>query len=487
MKRRQFLGGLTAVALSGGLFNNSGAGKEFASVELDRYGGWKAKKFRATGFFRVEKDRRWWFVTPEGNAFLSFGINHTHLGWWTQPYNSQAWKKILGVSELRGPAFHRAFRAWFMRERSLFGINTIGVHNSREVLNRPESFMPYMQPIHFVDIPHWQIRVPDSRFVDVFSDDFARHCDRLAKAQAAPVAEDPFLLGYSMTDCPLLTEEDCRERTDVIGGKRRGSRITWPRRLRNLGADAPGKRAYVDTMRELYRDQIRHFNATYGTQFDSFDALAQARHWRAKTDLSNGFEMRDNVEFLKRVVAKYYQSARDAIRRYDPNHLFFGDKLNANTDTVDTVLGVTSRFTDVVFYQMYAKFGVQEPGLNRWSKIAKKPFVNGDSSFAAITEMTPRPYGPIAYDQEQKARWAREFFERAFARSDFVGWHYCGLIDTWKSGGAGGYFEHVDEFGESAGRQHTGLLQADGTPYQPMQKVLKASTDKMYQIATSKL
>ena len=99
------------------------------------------------------------------------------------------------------------------------------------------------------------------------------------------------------------------------------ARIGWPRRLRNLHADAPGKRAYVRTMHDVYRGQISDFNAIYGMQFDSFDALQTAQDWRLHIDLSNGNETRDNVEFLKKVVAKYYQTARDAIRRYDPNHL----------------------------------------------------------------------------------------------------------------------------------------------------------------------
>jgi len=183
----------------------------------------------------------------------------------------------------------------------------------------------------------------------------------------------------------------------------------------------------------------------------------------------------DSDEFLKHVVTKYYQTARDAIRSHDPNHLFFGDKLNANTDTVDTVLGVTSRFTDVVFYQMYARYAVQEPGLDRWSGITDKPFINGDSCYAVTTDIMPRPYGPIADDQQQRAEWTREFFERAFARRDFVGWHYCGLIDA------------PNLISSKTGRQHGGLLQIDGTPYQPVQKVLKASADRMYQIAAGKL
>jgi len=474
-QRRHVLKTLSAAALGGSLLNRTWAGHAGPPPELDRFGGWKGRQFRATGFFRVEKGDRWWLVTPEGNAFLSFGINHLHTNLWAQSYNRETWQKRLGLSELKGPDFRLALRNWFMRERSHYGFNTLGVHTSLPALNTPEPFMPYMLPIHFVDIPHWKVEIPDANFVDVFSGSFTQHCDRLARQFAEPARDDQFLLGYAMTDCPLFTEEDCRERPDVVGGARRTSRIGWPRRLRNLGADAPGKQAYVETMRELYRGDVHDFNATYGTQFDSFDAIAGAHDWRLQTDLSNGNETRDNVEFLKRVVARYYQTGRDAIRRYDPNHLFAGDKLNANTDTVDTVLPVTSQFTDVIFYQMYARFGVQEPGLNRWSRITDKPFINGDSSFTVTMDIMPRPYGPVADNQQQRADWTREFFENAFARPDFVGWHYCGLIDA------------PNLISRRIARQHSGLLNGHGEPYQPLRKVLKASTDEMYAIATNRL
>jgi hypothetical protein len=51
------------------------SGSEFNSG-FSRYGGWKAKQFKATGFFRTENDgRRWWLVDPEGYAFLSVGVD----------------------------------------------------------------------------------------------------------------------------------------------------------------------------------------------------------------------------------------------------------------------------------------------------------------------------------------------------------------------------------------------------------------------------
>lgn len=472
MRRRELVIGAMAAAVSGRFAGYASAAD---NTRLDRYGGWIGKRFKATGFFRVERDERWWLVTPEGNAFLSFGFNHLAPDLWQQDYNRAAWKRRLGLTTLDGPKFTAALKAWALKTCSEYGFNTVGVHNALKAMNSQQPSMPYMLPITFVDIPHWKTEVPDENFVDVFADEFARHCDRLAAELAAPAKDDPFLLGYSMTDCPLFTEEDCRERPDTIGGARRPSRIGWPRRLRNLGPRAPGKQAYVETMRELHRGEIADFNRTYGSSFDSFEALASVERWRPRTDLSNGNENRDNVEFLKRVVTRYYQTALDAIRRYDSNHLFVGDKINANTDTMDTILPVTSRFTDVVMYQMYGRYEVQKPGLDRWSTVADRPFINGDAAFTMITEHMPRPYGPIADNLRQRAEWTEEFFRGVFARPEFVGWHYCGLIDA------------TNLVPRKQARQHSGLIDSYGEPYPELNKVVKKCADEMYQIASNGL
>ncbi|MEM0968054.1 MAG: hypothetical protein AAGJ31_01775, partial [Verrucomicrobiota bacterium] len=416
---------------------------------------------------------RWWLVTPEGNAFLSFGINHFTPSLFQQPHNASIWQKKLGIENVKDQSqLQPALKNWFLEICQEYGFNTVGVHNSLQVINRPKPAMPYMQPIQFVETPHWKSEIPDENFVDVFSIEFANHCDRLAKEIAAPLRDDPFLLGYSMTDCTLFTEEDLRERPDVIGGARRKSRIGWPRRLRSLGADAPGKQAYVDLMRRLYREDIEAFNTTYGTRFDTFDALASATNWRPYTDLSNANETRDNIVFLQACVAKYYETARDTIRRYDPNHLFMGDKLNANTDSLDTVLSVTSKYTDVLLYQMYARYEVQAPGLDRWARVADLPTINGDSAFTMITDTMPRPYGPVADNLDQRVEWTKEFFQNAFARPEFVGWHYCGLINA------------TNQIERKQARQHSGLLDSYGEPYPDLERAIQECAQAMYQTAT---
>ena len=468
MNRRDHLQLLAALGIGHGLLVPAfGLGLP----KYDRFGGWTGKKFKATGFFRVEKDQRWWLVTPDGNAFLSFGINHMHANWWRQDFNQQAWNNILGLKDAQTEEFSPAIRNWLVDICKTYGFNSIGVHNDLASINSPTPVLPYMQPIRFVDIPHWRQEVKDENFLDVYSDSFAERCDRLAKEIAAPKKNDPYLLGYAMTDCPLLTEEDCRERPNVIGGAPRKARIGWPRRLRNLGPGAAGKQAYVAVMQDLYNGHIEDFNTTYQTDFGSFQELEAASDWRTHTDLSNGNETRDNIEFLKNVVSKYYQTASAAIRRYDPNHLFVGDKLNANTDTVDSLLPITSQFTDLILYQMYGRSDYHLSGLDRWVGSVDKPFINGDAAFTMVSPNMPRPYGPIADNIQQRADWTQEFFYDAFARKEFVGWHYCGLIDAPNL---------IDGKKE---RQHSGVMNAYGEPYPLLQEVLKACADQLYSIA----
>lgn len=476
MKRRDFISLSTAAALGAGLTRPSTLLGAKPGTTFDKYGGWTWRKFKATGFFRVEKTDRWWIVTPEGNSFLSFGINHLVPDLFNKDFHREQWQKIFGLKDFRDyGVYSKALRDWFLQTCEDFGFNTVGVHNSLQTINNPRPAIPYMQPIHFMNIPHWRSDVPDSNFKDMFSTEYALHCDGMAKEIAAANRDDPYLLGYAMTDCPLFTEEDCRERTDTIGGARRGSRIGFPRKFRNLGEAAPAKQVYVKTMQQIYEGKISKFNKTYSTRFKSFDELASAVDWRKHTELSNGNETRDNVEFLKVCVDKYYQVSRDAIRRYDDNHMFLGDKIHANTDSMDTVLPATHKYTDIVMYQMYARFEVQEPGLERWARITDKPFLNGDSAFTMVTDDMPRPYGPIADNLEQRAEWTREFMEKAFARPDFVGWHYCGLIDA------------TQKHPRKQDRQHSGLIDQYGNPYPLLQSYIKEFTNEMYQIATGKL
>ena len=56
-------------------------GSAFPFADWDAYGGWVKKKFRKTGWFHVERENgRYWLADPEGNAFLSAGLDCINPG-----------------------------------------------------------------------------------------------------------------------------------------------------------------------------------------------------------------------------------------------------------------------------------------------------------------------------------------------------------------------------------------------------------------------
>lgn len=435
---------------------------ESRAPDLDRFGGWTGKRFEPTGFFRTEHDgERWWLVTPEGNAFISFGINHYHANWWTQPYNRDHWVREFGAEEPWDQAWRKGFRDAALADCRRLGLNTLGYHSETPMLIDPPlgPVMPYVRHYEPVLISLHRKATPEA-YADIFAPDFKEQCEAAARKMAEPYADDPMILGYAMSDVPVLTDNETKW----------SGVTTWPRVLRNLGTDAPGKREYVKVMRERY-EGVAAFNAAYGTGFPSWDALAAAEDWRPDTDFANQAELADNMEFLRRCVDRYYSVAKAALRRYDTNHMFLGDKINANGDALDNVIEVTSRYTDLVLFQCYGRWDYQGSNLDRWSPTVDQPFLNGDSTYSVPTEMMPNPCGPHARDQAERAAWTLEFAESAFARPDFVGWHICGIIDTWKT------------MPGKAERQHCGLMTPTGEFYPEMGQAVRDLSRRLYQIA----
>lgn len=436
----------------------------------DQYGGCTDVRFEATGFFRLEKADRWWLVTPEGNAFLSFGVNHIHgPGMLKRRENRDHWIKAFGLQDNADESdFLSHWKRKVREDTETFGFNTLGCHSPAMPFG--PGFMPYVQTHRFVDICHYM--TPTAKdFLDVFSMDFVRRCDEKARDIAGRLKGDPFLIGYSLTDCPIFTELDAAPRDANVYGKPRIGLPTWPRVLRNLGPDDPGKQAYVDCMRGIYSNDVRRFNRVYRTEFSSFASLCDATRWRVAADPENIAETRDNRVFLDRVVDRYYTVAVDSVRKYDSNHLVFGDKLNGNTDTPDSIVALAAKHMDLIFYQTYGYYEMQKAALDRWSAISRKPLFNGDSCYAVPTEMMPDPFGPHCADQKERALRSMEFARNAFSRRDFVGWNWCGWMDNW---------EIWQPY-----KQHSGLQDPYGRYYKPMVEAFSKFSAQIYDVATS--
>jgi agarase len=436
--------------------------------KLDKYGGLESIRFDATGFFRVEKGNRWWLVTPDGGAFLSFGLNHTDVVYLLQDYNINFWKEKFGFEDRSDPAFREGFINKVMEDIELFGMNTLGCHARKEIFGTLT--IPYVQGLFFARTAYWLVRSPEF-YPDVFSAAFKKQCERVAKRICLPKKDDPFLIGYTFTNVPILTDLDAEAHGMVPWGRPQHVMPTWPRALRNKGPKAPCKKVFVDLMLERY-PSIRAFNSVYKTRFSSFNALSNSENWSPFVKTEGIEDAEDNRAFLMIIYDQYYTVTCGAVRQFDPNHLILGDPINANTPPPDEIISLVAKHTDIISYQYYGAYDEYSYLLDRWSELTGMPIFNTDSNFAVPYEEMPNPVGPHCPDQETRARLFMDFATRAFSRPDFIGWHWCGWMDSWPP------WRKV--------QQHCGLQDPFGRYQHPMPKVMSRFGSQIYDYGLGK-
>jgi hypothetical protein len=432
------------------------------SERLDRFGGLKSVRFDASGYFRIEKSDRWWFVTPEGSAFLSFGLNHPNEDYITQDYNVEFWKEKFGVEDVSDPVFRAGFVKKVMSDLARFGMNSLGTHSLKPRFGKLT--VPYVQALFFVKTPYWMKPTKD-KFVDVFAPAFEQQCNRIVQRVIAPRKNDPYLLGYTFTDCPILTDGDAKAQGQVPWGRAHADLPTWPRVLRNLGQDSSGKQVYVELMRDRYSN-IEAFNSVYASNVSSFNDLLGSENWSDVFWSAEIDDTADNRAFLLKIMDQYYTVACAAIRRVDPNHLIFGDILNGQTGTPDEIVSLVSKYTDLVAYQTYSQYDEHRSILDRWSRLSGKPLYHADTSFCVPYEQMPAPIGAVSADQESRAQSFYECASRSFSRTDVIGWNWCGWMDMWAKW--------------KSDRQHTGLQDPFGRYHHPMPDTMKRFGEELY-------
>jgi len=376
---------------------------EGGAQERDRFGGWLGVRSQATGFFRVEEIRGvWWFITPEGNAFLSKGVNHVSytadfaptLGY--SPYGRVAEAKYGSAPKWAQAA---AQRLWH------WGFNTIGAWSSAEMFQQQ---MPYTLILNLAARAgaDWQ----KGRVADVFSPQFKKAVWEQAERLCRPRAQDPFLLGY-FTDNELRWGPDWRSRKTLL------------EEFLALPPETPGKQAFLRLAQARY-GSIQAFNQAWGTQFRDFKEVAQ------QTSLPLGSEAAQTLqrEFLYEYARTYFQVCHEAIRAADPHHLILGCRFafHPGQEVVEAMKG----FVDVVSINNY-DFRPPVETFQRLHRTTGRPLLLTEFSFKAMDSGLPNTRGagrPVPTQRDRADRF--EEYVTALMRLPFmVGFHWFEFCD----------------------------------------------------------
>lgn len=350
------------------------------TLNIDSYGGCEKWKFQATGYFRLERaSDRWWFVDPDGNGFLTVGLNHIDESNLKYPHNADVYKKKYGSRE-------KWIREGVVKDLKDWGFNTIGWtqeyisgdwgvaldwfgdpidlgHSTHgwSAADFETANMPYVQQLRVQEIEDWN---GHPSFRDVYSHDFDVYCDYLARSMCFDHAESKNLIGYFLVDIPAWLPHASGE--------------DFPQ-LKGLSEEARNKKLYD-------------------------------------------------------VASKYYETITKHIRKYDPNHLILGDRYNGNKGIPSAALQAMKPFVDVLSVQYFTAPTEESRQQMRddfahWHEETGKPVINADLGNWTPTELNPHRVSGIE-DQAGRAQDYVDAISAVIKEPWFLGWHWCAYVEN---------------------------------------------------------
>lgn len=395
-----------------------------AAVKLDRFGGWMDRpREKATGFFYVKQiDGRFWLIDPEGYRFYHVAMNSAgEPRNVTQNYGSpEKWAEAL-TAQLREAGF-----------------NGLGNGNSPRLAQvkqplvwvRRHNFMFAFAKEKKLVSPAAGTQGFIDRIMPVFNPDFEAFCDRFG-AELTSTANEPNLLGI-MTDnelqCPVDLLDRCLKANPKIDA---------------LTANREAANAWLKARK------------------GAVDLKAINQH--------------DRYEFIAYAFERYYTFVTRAVRKYDPNHLYLGSRINYHAGEFDNpwFWKMLGKYHDVVSVNYYSEWGPDREQFAQWMQWAGRPVLLTEWYAKAldVKELSNQlGAGWLVKTQEDRAAYYQHFALNALELPNIVGWHWFKYLDDPKESKA------LD----SAGGSNKGMFDLYGKPYAPLFERAKAVNHEVY-------
>jgi hypothetical protein len=407
--------------------------------DWDQYGGFAAgPQLKATGYFRTEKTKgKWWLVDPEGHLFFSHGIDCVRMLDATPVEERAAWFsefpgerpdfsrfKLRGhalkghyagrdpecfsfaganLARKYGPDWETTYPATVHRRLRSWGLNTIA--------NWSDSKVFLMHKTAYTDnLGSSRARMIEGsegywgKFPDVFDPSFAESLQQGMNGKKGTSANDPWCIGY-------FSDNEMSWGDELSLGM---AALKSPR-------DQAAKQAFVKELQGRYAD-VRKLNETWGTKFETWEALLNARQFELTDKLKP-----DLKTFYTTAANQYFRTVKEVIKNTAPNQLYLGCRF---AWVNPLAAAAAARFCDVVSYNLYQR-SVAEFKFNGGADV---PLIIGEFHFGALdrgmfhTGLVPVP------DQASRAQAYRDYVEGALRHPQFVGCHWFQYQDEPTTG-----------------------------------------------------
>jgi hypothetical protein len=292
-------------------------------------------------------------------------------------------------------------RAW--------GFNTLGNWSDPRLYQ--ERRMPYTATLFVEGV---LAKIPSGSdywgpMFDPFDPAFAEAVDRSAQ-NAAQYRNDQWCLGY-FVDNELSWGESGDEK----------GRYGLALGTLSLGVTSPAKQAFVEQLQKRYAT-IREFNIAWNARVVDWQQLLE-KSFHPDGDLSES--MREDMHlFMRTLASRYFQTIRDALKKYDPNHLYLGSRFNGYTPES---VQACADFCDIVSFNIY------RPRVDhaQWQFLDHlgKPVIIGEFHMGAIDRGMFHPGLVSTPNQSARADSFINYVRSVVDNPVFVGCHYHEYTD----------------------------------------------------------
>jgi hypothetical protein len=395
---------------------------------FSQYGGWLARKEKATGFFYPKQiGGRWWLVDPEGCLFLH--------------------KAVVAVSPIGGAGAKAAFKEKFGSESNWVGstasllhshgFDGLGAWSDADRLRQASQPLVYTRIWNFMSSygskrggtfqQSGHIGYPND-CIFVFDPEFEKFCDNYAR-QLAKSKDDPWLLGHFSDN------------------------------------EMPFKRNAIINYLQLPETDPGHQAAR---------AWLQARHGLSATvrDITEP----DRKDFLALVTDRYYRIVSAAIKKYDPNHLFLGSRFHGGELNYPEVLKAAGAYVDIMAVNYYRTWTPSPEKLAMWSRESGRPilitewYVKGADAGLANTSGA----GWIVKTQRDRGLFYQHFTLGLLESKVCVGWHWFKYGDN----------DPAEPGTDPSNRDsNKGIVTARYEPYTDLLELMRSLNERAYSLA----
>ena len=392
---------------------------------LNQYGGRMDKSGLKTGFFHTQKrEGRWWLVDPDGHLYLNVAAVNVSPGPAPDPQWANNATHLLRENGFSGTGAWSSTRELRAVDAPL--VYTLIGHSGLPVSDS-NGFMSSFAATHHLLHPKTGRSAYPYDCIPVFHPDFAAYCDDYAKPLAV-FKNDPYLLGYFSDNelpLPVLDKYLALDPNDPQTASSYAAARAWLDTRKGKAATAPG---ITDADRDAW------------TQY---------------------------------VFDRYYTVTTSALRKYDPNHLCLGSRLNSRSAGLESVFRAAGRSLDVISINYYGVWNPAIPSVRQRTEWADKPLIisefyakGADSGFANTGGA-----GWLVATQQDRGLFYQTFTLGLLEAKNCVGWHWFKYMDNDPDN------RQADPSNRDSNK---GIVKLDNTPYGPLLDEMRSLNQSIY-------